>query len=231
MYLGFNPLTSVVCGFSFGTSGDAIAVDFCQAEKASLTGQKATTPLITTNATVNRVNAPIYFQTTAQVGSSGNNGATIQRNIFSTGGPWTVLMSWNGDCTSNTNNGPASLASDYTSPATILGGGGTPFGAGNTTSNSGNNGRLNWNVCCTRTNGLGRVYCINGGALSANNTGSASLPNLNSSGTHFNIGDNGSGTADFPLNGSIGRMTLWNHEIPDGLMMEYTNLSNSYGRY
>jgi hypothetical protein len=226
-------LANPVIGYKFATSGDSLAVDFNQCESGTQVQatSKATTPLPTTTVAVTRGNQTGYFSTGSGI-SVGNDGQRIVRDIFSTGGPFTMLSSWTGDVTTGTPNGPAMIATDLTSPQTWNGGIGVGFGKGATvTSNQGTNGLGNWNKTCGRTNGKGSQFCINGGPLSAVGTGTNNLPSLNVGGSHFNISQNGSGTNDFPLNGPTGRVTFWDCELTDQQMIDYTTLTDQYEPY
>lgn len=221
-------VTNPNCGIQLGTSGDQVAVDFCQMERCNTVGLKATTPLITTSATSSRANAPIFFGLSNPAGA----GQRIVTNIFSVGA-WAMIMSFNGDGTlaGTPAGGPAILASDMANPATLLGGNGCVLGIGaaHPTVNSGNNGRGNWNIAGISCSGQGVTYCLNGGVVSAVNTGNP--PSLNPGATHFNIGNNGSGTFDFTLNGSIGGMAIWASELSQAQLSEYTNLTSGFGYF
>lgn len=231
--VALQTIANPIIGFKIAVSGDSIAVDFNQCESGTQiqATSKATTPLPTTTVAISRSNQTGYLSNGVSI-STGNSGQAIVTNVFSTGGPFSMLMSWTGDVTTGTPNGPAMLATDFTAPSLWRGGIGIGFGiSGTLTANTGTNGLGNWNKSCGRTNGKGTQFCLNGGSLSANIGGTANLPNVNIGGTHFNIGQNGAGTADLPLNGAIGRVTFWDREITDGQMIEYTRLSNPYDPY
>ncbi len=234
-------LSAVVCGFQLATSGDAIAVDFCQLETslvsqhADLTvNSRATTPLPCTTVTVSRGNEGTYFQRVVTVGSSANAGGRIVSEIFSSSRPWTMIMSFNGDGSNPSANSPDIIATDFVSIAVIRGGCGSTLGGGATqTANSGTQGRVQtgggWNIAAIVCDASGTRYCLNGGDVTSN---AANVPNANATGTHFNIGNNGTGsTLGEPLNGFIGRVTWIPTAISNGDMTSVTNLANMYGIY
>ena len=207
-------VTNPIMGFRLTTSGDAVAVDFCQNE----VGTYPTTPLPTTSANVTRgaVDEPT-FNTTA---SAFNAGQRILKDVFVGGGPWSFYGEYSGNPEVA---GGWFVASD--GPPAISGGcnGGTFTFMGAVTANTGVQGLGNVNKVAGRVNGFGATCCMNGGPLSAPYAAGIGLPQPPSTAiTHCGLGNNGSGTAAGPLNGYIGRMTLWNAEITDGQMLEWT---------
>jgi hypothetical protein len=64
--------------------------------------------------------------------------------------------------------------------------------------------------------GVGCDICLNGGAIASG----TSVPEVITD-THIGLGNNGSGS--LALNGYISRVTLWNKEITDGQMIEWTS--------
>lgn len=247
-----NGANTYSCGFMLASSGDAIDVDFSQFEPVAATntsgttvtvenptGGMPTTPMLTTTVAAGRGNNTAYWQNTNVIGGTvgrGNDGQRVINDVFSTGAPWSMIMSFNGDCTSNVNNGPVCLASDMVCPTSIGGGGGCPGAVGaTTTANSGNNGRVGqggaWNVIAFRCSGAGTSVCLNGGGIVTNTTPTTWFPNKNAGCTHFNIGNNGSGTNDTQLNGSIGKVEFLARELSDAEMINYTAPQARYGQY
>lgn len=227
-------VTNPTFGFKIGTSADSFAVDFNQAETGTfvLATSKASTPLVTTAVAVSRGNQTGYWAISGGI-ANGNNGQSICYNILGNGGAFALLTSWTGDVTTSIPNGPFMIASDFTSPVAWSGGIGTGCGvSGTLTANVATNGLLNWNKSCGRITGKGAQWCLNAGALTANATGAANLPSVITTGTHFNILQNGSGIgSDAPVNGFVGRVTFWNKEITDGQMIEYTRLTSEIDPY
>lgn len=243
-----NGASTYSCGFKLATNTDAIDIDFCQFEPVvalnnavpflpNPTGGMPTTPMITTSASTGRGNELAYWMNAAVIGTSGNAGQNIFYNVFSSNAPWAMAVSFNGDCTNNSTNGPSILASDMTCPTGYAGGGGSPVGPGAAqTANSGSNGRLSaggtWNVVVVRCNKKGTYSCLNGGQVAGPNTTSPIwLPNANVGSTHFATGSNGSGTTDTQLNGSIGRMTFFDRDLSDAEMVNFSDPAFGYGTY
>ena len=212
-------LANPVFGLRVGTSGDAFDVDFMQCEDSSSTlGTKATIPIETTTVAVSRSNQVGHWGSGALI----NNGRRLILDIMSSNKPWTLITHWSGD---PSGAGPGIIATDMTSPTAIKGGNGTAIpSTGNQTPNVGNAGLYNWNKTGIRCQGDGADFCLNGGGISLKNTGSANTPNFNTSGTHFNIGSNGSGTTDMPTNGPIARATWWDRALSDGEFIAFTTL-------
>ncbi len=214
IYIPSASVTNPVMGFRIVTSGDSIAVDFCQNE----VGAYPTTPLPTTTATLARgaVDEPTFNTTSTAY----NDGQRILKDIFVSGGPWSFYGEYSGN--PEVGNGWF-VASD--GPPTISGGcnGGTFAFMGSTTSNTGVQGLGNVNKVSGRVDGFGSTGCINGGAVATYNTATTGKPYPPSTViTHCGLGNNGSGTGSGPLNGYIGRITLWDCEITDGQIIEFT---------
>lgn len=245
-------LSSVSCGFQLGTAADSIAVDFCQLETSNtsqmaniLPNQKATTPLVTTTTTVSRANNTSYWQNTNSVGTTSNDGQRILNDVFSYGGPWTMIASFNGNFIDNSVNagvrGPIFIASDMTFPGSITCGGGT-VGFGNSfankTSNVCNVGLGNWNIAAVSSNLQGSTVCLNGGAPSAISTGALTTPIVYPNGgfSHFNIFNNGAGTSGSqlggpPLEGSCGRVAFLKAQLTNGQLTEWTSLTGLFATF
>ncbi len=203
-------LANPTFGLKIATSGDSIAVDFFQCENSAY--QSA--PLATTTATVTRSNQEPTFNT---VTSRPNAGIPMMHNIFDANRPWSAMVWARG-------NSVASgwlISSD--GPVFMTGGpdGGTFNGQKSTTTETGNYGMANLNKMITVVTGSGSKSCINGGSISAYATdGTYSYPRPLSLITHCGLGNNGAGTA--AINGAIARITLWDKEITDMEMREFT---------
>ena len=91
---------------------------------------------------------------------------------------------------------------------------------------SANTGTDNWNKLAARTTGFGSQSCLNGGAITALASTAASKVAAatlsQATWTHGSFGNNGSGTTGAPLNGYVARVALWDLELTDGQLLEFT---------
>src|SRR5262249_4089340 len=72
-------------------------------------------------------------------------------------------------------------------------------------------------------NGSGCRVCLNGGAV-ATNTSKIYVPSAD---THIGIGNNGGGS--LALNGYVSRIAMWNREITDQQMIDWTTAGTING--
>lgn len=203
-------LANPTFGFKIATSGDSIAVDMFQCENYAY----QTAPMATTASTATRGNQEPCFNT---VISRPNAGLPMIHNIFDANRPWSAMMWARGNAVSTA----WIIASD--GPVFMFGGcdGGTFNGQQSTTTETGNYGMANLNKVITTVTGAGSKACINGGNISALGSDvTYSYPRALSAITHCGLGNNGAGTA--PINGAIARITLWDKEITDIEMREFT---------
>lgn len=214
----FTPAATVLnptVGFKIATSGDVIAVDFCQQEALSAPSCPVATTTVAVNVSSNE--EPIIGTIT----SHDNDGIRIFRDVIQSGGAWSML--WQG-CGSPRSSGYEVVGVIAGSGLDMHGGcdGGVCNIAGNNTANSGNAGIFNLNKMAFRTNGTGTRGCMNGGALTTNSTLLKPTPPPAAGAEHCGLGNNGAGTGPGPLDGFITRVTFFPFELTDGQMQEYT---------
>ena len=94
------------------------------------------------------------------------------------------------------------------------------YSNGVTSTNTGNAGLGNVNKVATRNTANSASVALNG--VLTTTVGAQNLPTQANGITHIGIGNNGSGNGPGPLNGYISRITLWDREITDGQMIEWT---------
>lgn len=202
-----------IVGFRISTSGDKIAVDFCQQEKLTGTGAPLfpTSPQLTTTTATTRLNGggteEYFFYTDAANTNDGirwvNDVACKRPTSF------VIVATGNGSATAC--NICGTDVGGYVGGA--IGGGidGTPFvGATGGIAGLGNINKMAFSI-----DGVGRKSCVNGNTI--NSTGA---PFSNVQATHGGIGNNGGGA--LPINGYYSRATFWNRGLTDGEMLEYT---------
>jgi hypothetical protein len=209
----FQNIANPSIGFRIATNGDAISIDFVQLENNRI----ATSPLVTTSASVQGGPAPSYFNT---VGGNPNAGLQMLRNVNRMR-PSTVRVEFSAEFD------PAYGSLIYGDDSTDIFITTSVNGAAVVAQSNANSvstpaapvkGMSNLNKLMARYTGFssGISVCLNGGALT---TGTGSFSN-DTTLTHGALGNNGSGI--LPLNGVIRRLTLWQSELPDGQMIEWT---------
>lgn len=226
---GVQTLSSLSVGIQLATSGDAVAIDFAQAETSNIAGitlnGNPTTPIVTTTATVNHgIDEPAINTT----GSQPNAGLLIMTNVLAYGGPWCVFAQYSGSPFNTSLAGQAGFVVASDAQIDIRGGadGGPVSFLTSITANSGNAGFGNTNKVVGRCNASGATCSLNGGALST--YASANKPvGPGSAGTHCGLGNNGGTNGPGPLNGSIQRLAFWKGELTDGQMMELSRVVNN----
>ena len=210
-------LTSLSVGFQLAVSGDSIAVDFVQSENNTV----ATTPLPTTSATSRRFNEEPCFNTT---GSQPNDGYRLLRTIFANGSPISMVAAYSGAPNLSSGNTPSAYGYLISSDGFPQAAGGCDgrvfYSSGVTSTNTGNAGLGNVNKVATRNTANSASVALNG--VLTTTVGAQNLPTQGNGITHIGIGNNGSGNGPGPLNGYISRITLWDREITDGQMIEWT---------
>lgn len=214
-------LTNPSVGVQFGTSGDAIDIDFFQTEN----GDQATSPIVTPAGTVTTAGPEMSaFNTNGSVPNMGIN--IIRDTDFGT--PYTILIQYSGNF--STSAGHALLISGGgTNALNFQGGtGASPVsasvgGLSVATANSDISGLFTLNKAIFRCDGSGGAICLNGGAIAKS---SSVIPLTSFSGTtHVGIGSNGSNT--IPLNGYIKRITIWLKALKDGELIQYSTIINN----
>ncbi|OWK42215.1 phage head spike fiber domain-containing protein [Fimbriiglobus ruber] len=212
-------LTSANVGFQLGTSGDAIAVQFCQCENNNY----PTTPLPTTTSTnVRGIDEPAHSD---PGGTRPGMGQRVFRDLISSGGPWSMLQFGSGN---GYGTGSGGVYTDggvtVSGVASVAGAGGngsfTAHGiSSGTTSNTGNIGLNAINKIAGRANGAGVSCCLNGGPIvTVANTGA--LTPQGTAFTHMGLGNNGA--SGVPINGYTSRLVYFPFELTDSQMIEYT---------
>lgn len=180
-----------------------------------------TSPLVTTTGANTRFNdEPVFNSFT--IGNV-NDGLRVIRNVFTYGGPWAIMMKYTGTPTA-TKKGWL-ISSDGN--VIIYGGadGGPCVFQSSSTPNNGNAGFGNWNKMCGRVNGAGAQVCLNGGDISTIATGTDSKPvDPSRIFTHAGIGNNGASNNQWPVNGPVAEIALWNRDISDGMLREMSRL-------
>ncbi len=210
-------ITNPSVGFKISTSGDSIAVDFFQYENYGY----ATTPLLTTNATVSRGTDEPAIGILS--GGNTNDGYRLIRSLICTGGPWSVYC----EATGNTAPSINTILTDwgFTLKAGTGGEPGTMKGVtgGNTatSANSGIFGLGNINKVCGRVGGQAASVCLNGGSVVTAGAGAPIYALPSNGATHAGLGNNGA--AAMPLNGYMKRLAFWNRELSNGQMIEFTS--------
>lgn len=212
-------IANPIVGFRLGTSGDSITVDFFQCETAVTQATPSISMTVTSGSTIGKINGWFNFQ----IGTGNpNNGARLLNDVLFSGHPFSFVIKY---CGNPVDGGGLTIGTDATGvPLGIANGGanGTPaIYAGISTPNNGNIGIGNWNKQAGKTNGFGSVQCLNGGDITAPNTGSR-VPSMGTARTHGSFGNNGSGTTGVPMNGYISRVTFWDKEISDGQLQQFT---------
>jgi hypothetical protein len=211
-------VTNPVVGFRIRTSGDAIAVDYCQSEaKAS-----PSIPLPTTTTAVSRTNDEPSFGDPAS--SFTADGIRILKNIITNGGPWWFLGSYSGAPTVGSG---WCVVSDATFNCSGGCDGGTFNFNGASSATTGTAGIFNVNKVAGIVTWSGSKCAINGGGFGslAGNTPLA----LSTSITHCGLGNNGAGNSAGPVNGFINRLTFGRGEPPEGFLNELIRPTSHYG--
>lgn len=202
-------ITNPIDGFVITTSGDAIIVDFCQQEKVANTGFAlySTTRVLTTSATVSRLNGGATEEAFFYTDSSNYNAGISYINNFACKRP--VGIVWTGS--GNGVSGCLLTGTDL--------GGFFITGACDGTGINGATGQVgglgNINKVAFSKDGSTTSVCINGNAIAS--TASA-FSNVQA--THGGIGNRGSG--DISINGYCSRVTYFPFGLSDGQLLEYT---------
>lgn len=215
-------VTNPVFGFRLGTNGDAIVVDFTQLENVLNGVAAATTPIVTTTASVGRGTNYPQFGTTA---TGFNDGQRII-DTYQYGRPVSAYIEASGNGTaSGVVKGGGSGA--YLRLTNFCSGGTANFASNSSTgsvsavtANTGTYGRGNINKCVIRINGTKNSVCLNGGAIADGNY-KVSFDPLGSD-NHMAFGNRGAN--DQPLNGYICRFAFFPYELTDGQMIEMSKL-------
>lgn len=224
-------LANPTVGVQLATSGDVIDIDFWQTE--STTTGFPTTRLLTTTATRTRAGGSGDSPSFGTDATNFNNGVVIVLDTyFNTPVSCLSIASGNGvpGCrlkgggdvgvtimSSGSNGGPASFGSASIGTVAISTNSGVSAGA------LGAAGLGPINKVVGRMRGNGCDITLNGGAIASG----TSFIAIGGPDSHMGCGNNAAG--QFALNGYTSRLTIWNRELTNGEMIQYSTLGTING--